>query len=301
MSQPERDLLASCLLELRDQVADFDLVLSDDSLPPPPQAVCQGTPRLHTVLGGCKRLRTAQHGAAHKLALTPGTWLYTTPYGWTEYDWSSVERTFAITVHHGFVRYLLFDHDGSFDRNRHPRAPDYVYHSPAPLSIAGRHLLAALDALARGTSARATTAHLVLRSLIDVLLEQIEHQEASPDPSHALWHRAVAYLHDHAQEPIDRRDVADAMGLHPNSLSRLFAKHDAEGFQQRLTRLRLEHSLLLLRDHALSLETIAARSGFGSGANYFIRVFKQAYGLTPGRYRALPQGTPPPTQRAAAR
>jgi len=78
--------------------------------------------------------------------------------------------------------------------------------------------------------------------------------------------------------------VAQALGLHPGHISRLFQQYGKGGFTATLNRFRLEVSLPLLQEPGLSIKTIAARCGYGSSLAY-IRQFKAAYGTTPGAYR----------------
>lgn len=51
-----------------------------------------------------------------------------------------------------------------------------------------------------------------------------------------------------------------------------------------LTKVRLEHAVTLLTVTRFSVEKISHRCGFTT-ANYFIRVFKKHYGITPAAYR----------------
>jgi len=259
-------------------------LFTDDSLPPPRHATCLGVTRLHLVTGGVKRLRSCRAGEAVDVALEPGTLLYTVPHGWTLTDWRSVQETFGVVLHHGFVRYLFFEHDGT--RPRRGVGPDRFFHTDHALPADGRHLVSALDEIARHHDRRPPTVGHLVEALLDILLDELACEPRGEDAAgQRLWSQVVDHLAEHATGDIDRASVARRFGLHPNSLSRLFTRHGGgETVQERLTRLRLERSRLLLRDRGLTLDQVATASGFGS-ANYYIKVFRRAYGQTPGGLR----------------
>lgn len=98
------------------------------------------------------------------------------------------------------------------------------------------------------------------------------------------WHRLLAYLNENYREPIQRVDAARFLGIHENHVSRLFAAFGSETFRQRLARMRLEDAVRLLENTDLPVKGIATQCGFES-ANYFIRVFRKHFGLSPHRYR----------------
>ena len=70
----------------------------------------------------------------------------------------------------------------------------------------------------------------------------------------------------------------------PKYFSSWFQKHFFRTFTDYLTAVRLEQAKTLLQDTDADIELIAQRSGFSAGS-YFIRIFRRATGMTPGRYR----------------
>ncbi|HTP58871.1 MAG TPA: DNA-binding response regulator, partial [Spirochaetia bacterium] len=67
-------------------------------------------------------------------------------------------------------------------------------------------------------------------------------------------------------------------------LSRLFRKHQAQSFNDYLTRVRLEAACRLIRENPLMpLKDVAAFVGYGDQF-YFSRVFKAAYGIPPSEF-----------------
>ena len=60
-------------------------------------------------------------------------------------------------------------------------------------------------------------------------------------------------------------------------------------FSQYLTKLRMEQSVLMLKNPVLSLKKIAVAIGYEDEI-YFHKVFKKYYGITPSQYRERENG-----------
>ncbi len=95
---------------------------------------------------------------------------------------------------------------------------------------------------------------------------------------------ALQYIRDHCDRDITLTDVAKAAWLSPTYFSRLFVQTTGIHFSDYLRRCRLEKAKDLLATDTLSVKEIAAAAGFRSTA-YFIKLFSEAYGMTPGKYR----------------
>ena len=77
--------------------------------------------------------------------------------------------------------------------------------------------------------------------------------------------------------------VAEALGIHPNYLSKLFKTSINLNFIDYLRSCRVQRSRELL-ERGLSVNAVAEQTGFSSPQS-FIRVFKASVGCTPGQYR----------------
>ncbi|MDE1714838.1 helix-turn-helix transcriptional regulator, partial (plasmid) [Chromobacterium amazonense] len=73
-------------------------------------------------------------------------------------------------------------------------------------------------------------------------------------------------------------------GISTTHLSRLFRQHLGHGFCEFLAQARLDLAKALLRQGQLALPAVAARCGYVD-VNYFHRVFKQRFLMTPAAYR----------------
>ncbi len=93
-----------------------------------------------------------------------------------------------------------------------------------------------------------------------------------------------AHIAAHYREPVAVADVAEAVGLHPGSAMRLFRQATGLTIGDALLRHRLAHAQRLLVDTSLSVEVVAADSGFGSPSRFY-EAFRARTGQTPREYR----------------
>ncbi len=99
-----------------------------------------------------------------------------------------------------------------------------------------------------------------------------------------LVKRGIAYLGAHATEPISRWQLAEAINVSEDYLTRIFRKELGLSPWDYLTRIRINIAKKLLRTTTLTIGEVANQSGFQDQA-YFCRVFKKATGMNPGKIR----------------
>jgi LacI family transcriptional regulator len=114
---------------------------------------------------------------------------------------------------------------------------------------------------------------VVVRESTDVL--------AAHDPVVA---RALSYMWAHLSTAISVNDVANAVGVSRRKLERAFRDDLGRGVNQELLRRRVERSCELLCSSDLTIADLAPKLGFGS-KDYFQRVFRNAMGTSPGKWR----------------
>ncbi|HVA47303.1 MAG TPA: substrate-binding domain-containing protein [Pirellulales bacterium] len=105
--------------------------------------------------------------------------------------------------------------------------------------------------------------------------------QALPDADVAA---AVRYIRDHADEPIDVRDLLAAVPVSRRSLERRFRRHLQRGIWEEIRRAHLERAKMLLADTDLPMSVVAQRSGFTDSRQLSI-AFRQATGGTPTEFR----------------
>jgi len=85
------------------------------------------------------------------------------------------------------------------------------------------------------------------------------------------------------------RALADAVGVHPMHLTRLFRRAHGTSVGEFVRGLRVDFACRELADTTRSLADIAASAGFTDQA-HMTRIFRRLTGTTPARYRALLRG-----------
>lgn len=79
-------------------------------------------------------------------------------------------------------------------------------------------------------------------------------------------------------------DLSLQLSVSKYHLSRLFHQHAGITVGQYLTKVRVKKAVMLLLESAYTIDQIADLVGYSNG-KYFIRIFKQFTGLSPGQYR----------------
>lgn len=105
-----------------------------------------------------------------------------------------------------------------------------------------------------------------------------------PPLTGALVKRAVVYLCKHATNQISRWQLAEAVNVSEDYLTRIFRKELGLSPWDYLNRYRIHLASELLRQTAMTINEVASRTGFQDQA-YFCRVFKKIKGCPPGKVR----------------
>lgn len=102
---------------------------------------------------------------------------------------------------------------------------------------------------------------------------------------YSVFVQSVLYEMEHSYATDLSLDaIARELAVSKNHLINRFRTEVGETPMQYLTNLRLKHAALLLAEHDLSVQDIAAAVGIPD-ANYFTKLFKRTYGKTPLKYR----------------
>lgn len=94
----------------------------------------------------------------------------------------------------------------------------------------------------------------------------------------------MEYINAHYAEQLSLEQVAAQVYLNPDYFSRVFKTETGQTFINYLTDVRLQHSVQLLENTALRVQTIAQQVGYYN-ASYFSTTFKKKYGVSPYEYR----------------
>ena len=195
-------------------------------------------------------------------------------------------KTLSFSYYPTYIRSMMIDNDGV---NPPPMERDIYYHTVKPMSELGVKLIELLDML-HGIHDDESAKELLpilfkltLRELQASSQGQIRHERG-------LWDKINTFLREHRNQNISRGRVAKIFQISQSYVSELSKKYTSCSFSGLKLRYQLEHAENLLLKTRLSINEIAEQSGF-SCANYFIRRFKNAYGVTPHVYRNNPSET----------
>ncbi len=105
------------------------------------------------------------------------------------------------------------------------------------------------------------------------------------------WLRAAEeMLRARAEDHVSLGEVAEAVGVHPTHLARVFRAHFGVSVGEYGRRLKVTRAATEVARSDTPLNVIALRAGF-SDQSHFTRLFKQYVGTTPARYRAEAHAT----------
>lgn len=100
-----------------------------------------------------------------------------------------------------------------------------------------------------------------------------------------LYQSICRWLQDNYAEPLSRESVAALFTISPNHLSRLFSQQGTMSFVDYVRWVRMGKARTILQKYHVPVGEVAKRCGYDD-SDYFSRLFRRQFGLTPGEYRA---------------
>jgi AraC-like DNA-binding protein len=154
---------------------------------------------------------------------------------------------------------------------------------PHPQRGEGEAMLTALTHLSRSPQAQDIIQPLVL-SLLHLCRSVVNTRPDTERPrAEFLYHSMCNWVQDNYAQPLTRESVAQFFNITPNHLSKVFAQHGTMGFVEYLRWVRMAKARIILQKYHLSISEVAQRCGY-QDSNYFCRLFRRQFGLTPGEY-----------------
>lgn len=145
-----------------------------------------------------------------------------------------------------------------------------------------KKLIYYLDSNHRRNSLNIQLLHFQL--LIDIAYLWKDTIAYAKNGSESHVYRAVEYLHQHYDEDIKILHLAQHVNLNENYLQRLFKEQMNLTIIEYLNRFRLEKAAMFLIETDYTMMEISDMVGLNS-RQYFIKLFKDRYAMTPGVYR----------------
>ncbi|MGI6355261.1 MAG: helix-turn-helix transcriptional regulator [Lentisphaerae bacterium] len=252
----------------------------------PEEGWVHSVPRLLILLEGEGHYQIQKNGKLQELQINAPAILYCAKDGkLTTPNNPSMQplRSLSFSFYPNYIRAMHIDCDGV---HIPPTERDIFYHTDQPLSDAGIALLKAIDCLLEADNQ--PLAEELLFPLFQITVEDLKVSDASPSERYLRpmrrWNQINAFLREHREESITRSQVARLFRISPGYVSELCRQNTGESFSQVKLHYQLERAENLLIHSGMNVNEIAAQCGFSS-ANYFIRRFRKAYGVTPHVYR----------------
>lgn len=123
-------------------------------------------------------------------------------------------------------------------------------------------------------------------ALLKLCLLELARQN-SGDNYNRLCENVLSYIHEnYMRSTLSNQEIAAEFNYHPYHLSNIIRRETGKSLHQYLIsyRLQIAKNFLLTTQHGIS--DIAWRCGFCSAA-YFVKLFREHTGITPGEYRKL--------------
>ncbi len=136
-----------------------------------------------------------------------------------------------------------------------------------------------LDALVRHMEAIRSMAHAAQ------LLSYMEAQSGGQDSTDTTVQRACAYIKEHLAQELTVQRIAEQMHFSPGHLSTLFKKELGATVGDTVTRLRMQEAGRQLQRKDARVYQVAQAVGYRD-TDYFARLFRNAFGVTPTEFRA---------------
>lgn len=96
--------------------------------------------------------------------------------------------------------------------------------------------------------------------------------------------RAQEYIRDNFRKDLSLDELSKELDISPYYFSKLFKEETGSNFVEYVTNLRMNRAKELLKDQDCSMKEICVEVGY-SDPNYFSRIFKKNFGITPTEYR----------------
>ncbi len=139
-------------------------------------------------------------------------------------------------------------------------------------------------------------AHVTLQSkgiwteseALEIFNRTLSGDDALPAHTSALIKRVLVYMHQNYMRLLTRLEIAEAIGISEDYLTRLFNRELGISPWDYLNRYRVLKAKTLLTTTSHSIGTIARQVGF-KDQSYFNRVFRKVVGVSPQEFLKTPQ------------
>ena len=215
------------------------------------------------------------------------------------------EKRFLSMIRNGDTQNIM----SAFDKMSNPKALSFL--SKESLSYyASGYGLAILKALSRKAaeesglsvitideitqkytqlSSASNNAKLQTRYQIEMIVEltkAVHNHKLSLDKYSPSIQKVLEYINLHLGDQISNEDLAVSANMSISHLAKVFKKETGETMTQYIAHMRCKKAASLLKKTDLPVQEISSYVGY-SDNNYFVKVFKKNYAMTPTEFRRV--------------
>ncbi len=121
--------------------------------------------------------------------------------------------------------------------------------------------------------------------ILDACTSYIQIKEMARPSKQELVHKIENFIDMHIDEAISIKRLCDEFNISRTSLYTIMGNHNENGIAQLIKEKRLQYSKKLLKTTNYSIAEVSEKIGF-SDYNYFLRVFKKRFGISPKKYKS---------------
>lgn len=123
-----------------------------------------------------------------------------------------------------------------------------------------------------------------MMALIDFAMNYIESHTTELQEVRSPIEKAISYINHNIEKSLSRAEIAEAIYLNPEYLSRLFKRVQGISLNDFIVTQKMEIAKSLLSNTNIPIHIVASKVGY-SNFSYFSQVFKKICRLTPVEYR----------------
>jgi len=124
------------------------------------------------------------------------------------------------------------------------------------------------------------------KEMILELTQAVHNHLTNTDKYSPIISEVIEYVEFNLSKEILLSDLAGENNVSESYLSKKFKKETGITFGNYITKKRCKKAALMLKETALQIQEISAYVGYPDN-NYFIKVFKKIYNMTPSEYRKI--------------
>ncbi|WP_028547776.1 response regulator transcription factor [Paenibacillus sp. UNC451MF] len=125
-----------------------------------------------------------------------------------------------------------------------------------------------------------------LRAWIQAVMEKIElyTKSETKNARESAVRQIQKYVQAHLTEDVSLQRISDYLQMHPTYLSRIYKLETGDNLSDYIYLLKMERAAHLLKTSTSKIYEISIEVGY-QNPNYFIKIFKKHFGVTPQDYR----------------